>query len=432
MPPRRRDIAGHQQSMLSSELGEAPFGLTFNSRTGRPVRKLQKRSGSAAAAASPFVDSVMAVSDPEDDDDDCLSGNRGTPAMEDTIVAKRFSRKRKRSASPVFLDNDHVDQDVQSTIGSDSAIDVSSGRRRISTPSHDAMLVEKPVVPPLQLTFNVPKGHHGPFVVNVDLQNLLENMSESIILRTDRTDRTASPRPRTSLRPALDTSARSGPSTKTCAGFLDLPAELRNDIYRQVFVSNKEFDFAQPTNFTRGAAFLRTCRQVHEEARSILYSENSFFFNRRAQRYGSYWQNDWNEIGYRSIRKFLKSIGPTNTALIRNINIAFEDAVPSLNPSLACNEERRFVHDEALMSILRHLGDYGALQSLRMYFAGRKILLINDQRFIENLKRVKADTVDFAPYASPRCLAGGTQGKIASNVVQSCMRAMVRRDKLYT
>ena len=85
---------------------------------------------------------------------------------------------------------------------------------------------------------------------------------------------------------------------KPPAGFLDLPAgknlkprcicigkadnkiELRNDIYRLAFVTKDTVDFGNPSNCQRSAAFLATCRQVHDEATSILYSENRFVFRR--------------------------------------------------------------------------------------------------------------------------------------------------------
>ena len=62
-------------------------------------------------------------------------------------------------------------------------------------------------------------------------------------------------------------------------------------------------------NFQRSSAFLRTCRQVYDEGRSILYSENEFFFQRQSRRCGSIWAADWGELGFKPVRKFLKMIG---------------------------------------------------------------------------------------------------------------------------
>lgn len=68
--------------------------------------------------------------------------------------------------------------------------------------------------------------------------------------------------------------------------FLRLPAELRNAIYRLVFLSptdkkiEGEFTFEDTIEVQRSAEltgqFLSTCRQVYLEGRTILYGENTF------------------------------------------------------------------------------------------------------------------------------------------------------------
>ncbi|KAE9962300.1 hypothetical protein BLS_000515 [Venturia inaequalis] len=70
-------------------------------------------------------------------------------------------------------------------------------------------------------------------------------------------------------------------------GFLDLPGELRNRIYRFLFVEEDAFIFNRPWesshqhagqfNKTSAAAqMLRTCKQVYSEGVTILYGENKF------------------------------------------------------------------------------------------------------------------------------------------------------------
>lgn len=49
-----------------------------------------------------------------------------------------------------------------------------------------------------------------------------------------------------------------------------------------------------------------------------------------------------------------------------------EDAVPCLNPASMTNEDRRFVNDDELMSILRHLVEHSELQSMKIHFNGRR------------------------------------------------------------
>lgn len=103
-----------------------------------------------------------------------------------------------------------------------------------------------------------------------------------------------------------------------------------------------------------------------------MYSENAFTVERRSDRYGSLWKGDWHELGYLSVRKFFKSIGPANTALIRHLTLSLEDAVPCLNPRIRNQEERRFVNDEELLSVLRHLAQHSRLQHLKIHLGGRK------------------------------------------------------------
>lgn len=61
-------------------------------------------------------------------------------------------------------------------------------------------------------------------------------------------------------------------------GFLDLPAEIRNDIYTQLFVHDGYVRLTPqaPTRIA-GMAFFRVCKQVHDEASSVLYAANSFY-----------------------------------------------------------------------------------------------------------------------------------------------------------
>ncbi|KAF2736160.1 hypothetical protein EJ04DRAFT_575624 [Polyplosphaeria fusca] len=62
------------------------------------------------------------------------------------------------------------------------------------------------------------------------------------------------------------------------AGFLDLPAELRNVVYRDLFVfpGYVRLLYLSPTKVS-ALALLRTCKQVHHEAASVLYGTNSFY-----------------------------------------------------------------------------------------------------------------------------------------------------------
>lgn len=61
---------------------------------------------------------------------------------------------------------------------------------------------------------------------------------------------------------------------------LELLTELRNKIYFDVLVSDKPLGIAKETHIYdvhhNAPAFLQTCRQIREEARTIFYSNNAF------------------------------------------------------------------------------------------------------------------------------------------------------------
>jgi len=62
----------------------------------------------------------------------------------------------------------------------------------------------------------------------------------------------------------------------TSLGFLSLPAEVRNMIYRLVLCYPSPAGRQYEGRLDWGAQLLRTCRQIHAEALPILYGENIF------------------------------------------------------------------------------------------------------------------------------------------------------------
>jgi len=401
MAPRRKSRAFNLA--ISSELGEGIDNKT-NMRTSRPLRKARK-------ADSPFVDSAIAISDDED--------NFGT-SDEDALPKRLQSRKRKRSVSP---DLSTPAQEAHPTSSADS--------------EHEIEVDPKPTTPPTStpgavmhftlsnMTITVPEGHQGPILLQIDPKSLPGSIAAQPLA-----PRPSTKRPRTTA-PA-PTSAPTSPPAKKRSGFLDLPPELRNEIYRQVFVADTRLDFAKPTNFSRGAAFLRTCRQVHAEGRSILYAENDFFFSRRTSRFGSFWHDDWRELGFRAIHAFVKAIGAPNLALIRTCSLQLEDATPCLNPDSMTHDDRRFVNDDLLMSILRALGDHARLRTLRVNFHGRRRVEATDARFLEYLSRVKADELEFVKYPIGRGDSYfSSESKQEEGVRKMLVKSMVRKQKLY-
>ena len=97
-------------------------------------------------------------------------------------------------------------------------------------------------------------------------------------------------------------------------------------------------------------------------------------FVRASRRHGSFWEKEWSEVGFKAVQKFLRTIGPTNIGLIRQAILRLEDAIQCLNPHLHTADDRRFVYDDILMSILRVLADRAKLQSLDLHFYGKQSL----------------------------------------------------------
>lgn len=392
--------------------------VSYNTKTGRPIRH------SAGKTASPFVDSAVAIS--EDDTDNSDPEQDVTSDDEGIMVVK--SRKRKRTPSPPM---------------SEASMSDSEGDAMLSDYGNVAALRNRPAqsiepmapMAPIQLTVNVPAGAERQVVLNIDLNQYINqrpatNFTPNLAQPPTKRIKSAGHTPKS----ATPSSSRP-PSRSSRAGFLDLPAELRNEVYRLAFVSPARFDFGAPSkNFQRSATFLRTCRQVYDEGRSILYSENEFFFQRQSRRCGSIWAPDWGELGFKPVRKFLKMIGPSNTNFIRHVTMLFEDAQPSLNPQMHNAEERRFVHDENLHSVLRHLATHCTLERFYMNFQGRKTLDVyypNDH-FLDLLTRIRADEVMFVkhPVWAPHSTYH-SRSKQSNGVVQMCFEGMVRRKKLF-
>jgi hypothetical protein len=301
------------------------------------------------------------------------------PYVDDSDHYSYTSLKRKRSlsssCSPLLL------------AGLDNDSSTNCGFLELS-PMHKDPL-------PMALTIEVPPGHEGPFVVNLDIKSLLaQAQSQTRLLPTCLSPRSQSCADSGYSSTSSDTSEISKPNTTSKRSFLDLPAEIRNQIYRLTFVSQEKLDFAYPDNFSRSSSLLQTCRQVHEEGRTILYSENTFYFQRRKKERAVRWTTDVYEIGYKDIRFFLRSIGLANVSLLRRLIVMFEDAQPSMNTHLKDADERRFTNDDDLMDTLRVLGDHTMLKTLDLCFQGRRMFYNKDEsRFIELLTRIKADQV---------------------------------------
>ncbi|XTI88247.1 hypothetical protein V2W45_1468641 [Cenococcum geophilum] len=61
----------------------------------------------------------------------------------------------------------------------------------------------------------------------------------------------------------------------SAVSFLDLPPEIRNNIYCRVLIFE---GYVRPESNIPATRLFQTCKQIHEEASSIFYAANSFYF----------------------------------------------------------------------------------------------------------------------------------------------------------
>ncbi|USP75194.1 hypothetical protein yc1106_02468 [Curvularia clavata] len=360
LPPHGRDS--------SPELGSSSRVTTYNKYTGRPIRK------SAGKIKKPegFVDlpaSDESEGDEDDDDDDDEARGRATKQKNERL------KKRKRgpsppspSLNPIIYEEELEDMTDLEELG--------AFRRETRRPSQQTML-----------QFNVPLGFHGPLFVKLE-SNFMENNKDALH----------------EMKPGKPKKARTAlvepASTVQYRGFTDLPPELRNTIYRHLFARKDQDDILKipvirygPSGaLSRSAQFLRTCKLVYSEGCSVLYGENTFSFHRHYATRCTFWEAVPKEIGYQDVLHFLKMIGPENLQYLRDIKWSFDDAYPRDTPYLSCNEERRYLNDEYLISCLRILRN-AKLRKITLFFGGRRQLQCTDFRFLHYLEQIKADEV---------------------------------------
>ena len=220
----------------------------------------------------------------------------------------------------------------------------------------------------------------SPANLNLNLGDLLAQVGVQLNLRSPAT-------------PISITSPESTPpaekTSKEVTGFLKLPQELRDKVYRNAFVASAPIIFHLRDNFQRSAHFLATCRTVAAEGAAILYGENSFHFSRTADKRGSYHEKVWKEIGYKDVRRFLNDIGPVNISNLKYVSLELEDAAPYLTTYLAENAERAYVNDPVLLEIFSMIGSNTVLSKLAISFSGRAQVHSKDIHFLRALSRVK-------------------------------------------
>lgn len=184
-------------------------------------------------------------------------------------------------------------------------------------------------------------------------------------------------------------------TTKKKTGFTDLPPEVRIRIYRNTFVTETPVDIHLRCDFKRSSALLRTCKVAHEEGRAVLYGENAFNLERSHSIRGHYYEEEWREIGFKDIRRFLETIGKINISFMRYISFEFSDA--SKCYSATEETERRFVNDPILWRCLELIGSNAHLDKFALNFNGRRRLSRTDLHFLKVLTSIKSQEVIHVP-----------------------------------
>ncbi|KAF2853883.1 hypothetical protein T440DRAFT_292720 [Plenodomus tracheiphilus IPT5] len=399
----------------SLELGSPSKTTQINKSTGRPIRK----SAGKVMKAAGYVDSVVIEeedfmpfssdfddAEEEDDDDDDMMKQSSRSSKAKAKAKAKAKSKRKRSPSPPSPQLEPIiyNQDLE-----DLTDDETGGAFHRHTPKK----------PPMTLQFNVPLGFHGPLFVKLDSALVhAGGQGEAHAMQRGRTKKARTE--------ASTPSQRDGGEAR--AGFADLPPEIRNNIYRYVFV-RRGSDFALPItkssrNFCQSSQFLRTCKLVHQEGCSVLYGENTFHFSRNHTVRSPFWEPVLKEVGYQDMLRFLRMIGPENLQYLRDIKINFDDAAPRHTTYLSSNEARRYLNDEILLHCLRILRE-AKLRSVKLQFCGRRHVSKSDVKFLGYLEQIKADEVSsfndwYTPYE-----------KIPPIVWSGVKESMVRKKKLY-
>ncbi len=197
----------------------------------------------------------------------------------------------------------------------------------------------------------------------------------------------------------IDKNASYNPTRK---GFMDLPIELREKVYKDVFTKELQTRISGRTQYTypHSAALLRTNKAIYHEGRKYLYSGNRFLFVPSTLITVKPYDQGWKELSYSHARQFLEDIGPENTGMLKDIGLWFEDRSPSGNPELTL-DELRFESNEDVIWILEYLAKNGLrIEKLKLGFAGRRRMIprctdVNVVEFLLALSRVKTDKLLF-------------------------------------
>ncbi|KAK7633914.1 hypothetical protein IWX49DRAFT_128520 [Phyllosticta citricarpa] len=388
-PPARNSKPSARNSTrhASEELGQGDLVVRRNPRTGRPIRESAGRRKSDSA----YVSTADAVDDEGDSFFDPSEDEEGNP------------KKRKRTPSPAPPDFDLIPAYEVKRYGEQSVED-SFARSPSPDPTFDDFY--RPLngdagdtqtePETLSLTLNIPPGFSGPVHFTID-KKLLQTAKR----QRKETSAPVQHKSQTESKPSNDK-----PKENL---ILKLPPELRRRIYNLLFKTEDALSIHDPHNFGLSSAFLRTCKQIHDEGCAVLYSDNHFGLTRNPEMRAPLWIKEKKEVGYHDLHLWLETIGPVNIARLRCVTLALSDALPSargigmwpcvlnfvFTKLMHLAEERKFVRDDHLIHSLRMLARYGKLQEIDIVLSSRKPILRTDFRFMDSLRRVKCDEVRF-------------------------------------
>ncbi|KAF2670982.1 hypothetical protein BT63DRAFT_205433 [Microthyrium microscopicum] len=387
---------------------EAP-GNGNNLATGRPIRK----NAGKREANPQYVNSIESIPDAMGDliEENKLILNSGRNQ-------KGKKRKRARSPSPPPPPLSPVE-----------CLTETDFTPLENTPTPEVTAVSE--LEPIQISFNIPLGFQGPLKIELDPSNFIRLATAASIQKAKSGSVPALKRQK--LHEPTQFSSNHHKSKRVMKwvnkygteprGFLQLPAELRNVIYRMVLVTKEPIDFGSPTNAQRSAALLRTNREIHGEACSILYSENRFVFRRNRHTRTPFWISESKEVGYLDMRHFLTMIGPIGRGYLRRVHVLLEDA--SKTHALSLESEGRFTHDGSLLACFKILAKECFLKTLALTMCGRRNVSTFDVRFLENLCAVEVDDVVFNPDGV------WTGEKYEVRVKDILIKEMIRPEPLY-
>ncbi|KAK5229468.1 hypothetical protein LTR72_000999 [Exophiala xenobiotica] len=186
-------------------------------------------------------------------------------------------------------------------------------------------------------------------------------------------------------------------SMNAMRGWKDLPYELRLRIYRLTFRGDAAVDFPTRRNLSRSAHVLRTCKQIYREGSEILYSENSFHFDRILIHRGNFWQEKWSEIAYKDARRFFETIGSSNISHLKYLSFNFADGTQGGNPGVVLHD-RKYINDTNLMHVFKMVAQNTTLHKLSVCFAGRGFLKNTDRHFWQHFTCIRCRHLEFFNY----------------------------------